>query len=241
MSQSIVLVGHLVLGVGLLISLSVGEGRTVPRHKSAPRSASHRADPKCTFLRQEYLRIKGDGESYVESSSLSDVSQLAQRSEYGKTTEDLADYVAETESNAAKLTAISANIRSCDRGQRLSAIERLPLLEVVRKRHISRVVSRWVQLGGTQDDEMCRVIVNRVNRVYDDEAKSFYNFDTVKIPLDTDVIKDYPNILSLLQASSVPGEQKLFFQENARYLKYEEAGRLFNILSGTDKEDTLLG
>jgi regulator of protease activity HflC (stomatin/prohibitin superfamily) len=98
-----------------------------------------------------------------------------------------------------------------------------------------------VQLGGTQDDEMCRVIVNRVNRVYDDEAKSFYNFDTVKFPLDTDVLKDYPNILSLLQASSLPVEQKLFFQENARYLKYEEAGRLFDILSGTDKEDTLLG
>jgi regulator of protease activity HflC (stomatin/prohibitin superfamily) len=228
---------QLVPALGLLALSLVCQAQSSPQ--SSTKLIPRRADPKCAFLREEYARTRKDGESYLQGSDMAGVSQVTQLVDKGKSVEDLAKYIAEDEANAARLGILSADIKSCDRGQPLSAMERLPLLDAARQRQVSRVESRWIRLGGIRDDESARQILSRVNGIYDDEAKSFYNSDTVHITVDSDIVKDYPAILSLVEESSLPVEQKRFLQDNAKYLKYEEAGRLFNILKGIDKAGSL--
>src|SRR2546430_365635 len=113
---------QLVRAFGLLLLSLVCEaqGSHQPTAKSTPRHA----DPKCVFLREEYARIKKDGESYLQSSDMVGVSQVTEAVEKGKSVEDLAQYIAEDEANAAALGILSADIKSCDRGQRRESLTR---------------------------------------------------------------------------------------------------------------------
>src|SRR5437899_2891638 len=142
---------RLVLASGLLVGSLFCLAQSAPGGRAgSAKSPSHRADPKCSFLREEYARIKKDGESYVAGSSMAGVSQITQAVELGNTAQDLAEYVAESETNAAMLTILQGKIKSCDGGQSLSVMGRLPLIDALRKKHVIRVETRWTRLGGTR-------------------------------------------------------------------------------------------
>ena len=96
-----------------------------------------------------------------------------------------------------------------------------------------------MRLTGSEEDSFSQNIVSRLNALYDDEARSFYNTDTSNTHLDLDIIKDYPELITLIEASSLPAEQKTFLVQNSRHIRYEEAGRLYNILKGIDPNGTL--
>jgi regulator of protease activity HflC (stomatin/prohibitin superfamily) len=198
-----------------------------------------RSDPKCIFLLEEYTRIKKDGDAFAEASGVGHITSVTQLEGIGANTQDLAAYVAGSEEYAAQLTVLSMKSSSCQRGEALSSLDRLPFLEIVRQKHISRAKSRWEGLGGTSEDAQSKTIVDRINAIYDAEAKSYYNSDSVREELDPDIIKDYPTLLVLIRNSSLPEEHKRFLEQNSRHIRYEEAGRLHNILKGLDPNGSL--
>ena len=202
-------------------------------------SLSDRNDPKCVFLRDETRRLQQDTETATNSSELSNFKSIQEAVASGKTIDDLAEFVAQDESQAARIRILTLAVASCEKGQPLSDVDRLQSIELAKQRQINQINARWTQLGGQPDDQQLQMIIGRVNGVYDDEAKSFYNSDSDKLSLDPDIIKDYPTLFSLIQNSALSSDQKAFLQQNAQFLKYEEAGRLFNILAGIDKVGSL--
>jgi regulator of protease activity HflC (stomatin/prohibitin superfamily) len=205
----------------------------------AKQSLADRNDPKCIFLRDEVRRLQQDRQTATDSSGLSNIKSIQAAVDSGKTIDDLAEFVAQDESLAARIRILTLAVVSCEKGQPLSDVDRLQSVELAKGRQIDQIDSRWNQLGGKPDDEQLQMVIGRVNGVYDDEAKSFYNSDSEKLSLDPDIVKDYPTLFSLIENSGLSPDQKTFFQQNAQFLKYEEAGRLFNILSGIDKVGSL--
>ena len=84
-----------------------------------------------------------------------------------------------------------------------------------------------------------KTIIDRINAIYDNESKSFFNSDSIRAAVDPDIVKDYPELLTLIKESSLPAEQKSFMEQNSRFIRYDEAGRLYNILKGIDTNGTL--
>jgi len=200
---------------------------------------SFRKDAKCVFLREESRRIQMEGADWANGSRFTDSIGIPQLESLGATIEELAESVATSEEFAAKLTVLGLRSASCVKGEDLSSLDRLMPVDGARQKHIVRVKTRWERLGGTESDPQARTIFEKVNAVYDAEARSFYNSDRVREVMDPDIIKDYPDLLFLIEGSALETEQKRFLRENSRHLRYEEAGRLFNVLNGLDPNGSL--
>jgi hypothetical protein len=218
-------------------------GLNVPAHCQTPQASkqtnTRRNNPKCGFLREETHRLQQDHQAFVEASEAPKFKSIEDTVAAGKSADDLAEFVALDEIRSAKIRIMTLNVASCDKAQPLSDVDRLPSIDLAKQKQISQIPGRWTQLGGKSDDPQVQAIVSRVNGVYDEEAKSFYNTDAAKLSLDPEIVKDYPTLFSMIQSSGLTADQKAFFQQNAQFLKYEEAGRLFNILSGADKVGSL--
>ena len=184
-----------------------------PKGAAATPAADHRKeDPKCSFLRQELPRLQNSGAAVPERVP------AGIRSVYGR-------FAAE-----ANVNVLQGKINSCDQKEKLSSLARLRVLESMRLQHVDKIRK---ELPGSSAD----AVVEALNGLYEQEARSFYNYETVKIPmLDRDVIKDFPTLLDLVKRSSLPEEVKTSFTQNFRFIKYEEAGRLQNGLRGIDKD-----
>ncbi len=169
-------------------------------------------DPKCVFLRHEAERVR------VSPSPVPDHIPAGIRPEYGR-------YATEVNVNL-----LEGKIDSCDKKEKLSSLSRLRLLEATRLAHIDRIRK---ELPGVTASG----VIEAVNTLYEQEARSFYNYETQKLPMiDRDVIKDFPMLLDLVKGSSLPDDLKTSFSQNFRFIKYEEAGQLQNGLRGINKD-----
>ena len=200
-----------------IILLSVAAAG-IPAAPQAPKPASAKAEAgpndeaKCAFLRRELTRIQ------TAPVDIPDRVPASIRAVYPR-------YAAEV-----NLNVIQGKISSCEKKEKLSSLTRLRTLDAARLDHIDKI--RHDMPGASGDAP-----VEAVNSLYEQEAKTFYNSDTVRIPqLDRDVVKDFPTLLQLVKSSSLPDEQKNVFTQNFRFIRYEEAGRLQNGLRGVDKD-----
>ena len=167
-------------------------------------------NPKCLFLKGELTKVKGAPMGASGSSTPGDRP---------------ARFLAE-----ATAGILEGKIASCTKGEKLLSAGRLRRIEAARMKQVEQVRQ---ELQGAAAD----AVVDRLNRLYEEEAKSFFNQDAVKIAvLDRDVFKDFPDVLRVLQESSLDEGQKAAIVKNFRYIKYEEAGRLHNSLRGIDKD-----
>ena len=154
------------------------------------------------------------------------------------TTADLADYVAATEVFIAGRTLLGLKVASCERDVRLSDPSRLNGIENARTAQIRRATERWQRLAGDQGKDTSDRILDKINAIYEAETKSFYNPEMVKSD-DPDVGKDYSDLPNLIRSSTLDQGTKDFYISNIYHLRYEEAGRLSNTLSGVDKQQGL--
>ena len=167
---------------------------------------------KCAFLRQELERAKSTPVTAPEGLP------AGVRAAH-------ATYAVE-----AAAGIIEGKIASCVKNDRLGSPGRLRSVESARVKQVEKVRQ---ELQGAAAD----AVIDSLNRLYEDEAKSFFNFERVKfVVLDRDVLKDFPNLMDLLQKSSLDEGQRAAIVKNIRYIKYEEAGRLHNSLRGLDKD-----
>lgn len=234
--------------VSILISLALscvyagGQSRPIPSsaRTGAQKRTSPRSDPKCSFLRSEYRRLDDEAQASADASQFGKGAKISDLGSLGATVDQLAESVAVSEEFAAKLSVLQMEIRSCDKGEALSSLTRLPFIDVTRQKHLLGAKTRWARLGGSDEDPQFAVISARINAVYDSEAKSFYNSDSVHANLDPDVVKDYPELLSLIEGSGLPPEQKRFLTEHSQFINYEEAGRLSNILRAIELDGSLM-
>ncbi len=209
-------------------------GNTRPK---AAAKGPHWADPKCVFLRQEYRRIQQEGENFAAKARFSSSVTVQNLAFLGATVEEFADFIAASEEFAARLSVLSLKIRACEWGQPLSSKERLPSISAMRERHAARVKARWLAAGGSEDAWLAGILV-RINTIYDGEIQSLFISDSIPSGLDPDIAKDYPDILTLIRESTLPPEQKAYLENHSRFIRYEEAGRLYNIFKGIDTTRT---
>lgn len=173
--------------------------------------SSSTEDPKCSFLRQELLRLQASPFAGLER-----VPATA-RPSYERAAAEVG------------LSIVQGKIDSCGRKEKLSSPARLRRLESARLELVNKI---RLEEGRSADG-----LINAVNELYEQEAKSFYNYETVRVAnVDSDVVKDFPMLLDLVRTSSLPDEFKTSFTQNFKFIKYEEAGRLQNGLRGTDKD-----
>jgi hypothetical protein len=195
--------------------------------------------PKCVFLRSEQRRIGQDAQDFAASTPVSAVTSLDSLASVNGTIESWANYVGDSEVFVARGTIIGLEAAACNRATPLSDKSRLNAVDAAQVAQIRRITRRWQTLAGDQGASFLDGIAAKVNAVYDNEAKSFYN-DAIARYSDPDVGKDYPDLLSTIQASALDQSTKEFYSHAAAYLSYEEAGRLYNILRGIDKGQGLL-
>jgi SPFH domain/Band 7 family protein len=192
-------------------------------------------DPKCNFLKHELQRIEQDGQDYINNAPLGSVKTVEDLAASGATLNDWIGMVATNEGFAARRTLLHLDISACQRGISLSDPIRLTEIEQVRTAQIRRAAERWQQMAGEQGKDLENVIVSQLNSLYEAEMKSFYNPEISQFD-DHDIGKDYPDLLQSIRGSSLDESTKAFYNENARLLRYEEAGQLANALKGIDKE-----
>ncbi|MGD0871547.1 MAG: SPFH domain-containing protein [Bryobacteraceae bacterium] len=154
------------------------------------------------------------------------------------TLSDWAAFVAATEAFAARRTFLRLDVAACERNSALSDPGRLNEIEEARTAHIRRVTQRWQDLAGASGKEFESGLIAQVNAVYEAETKSFYN-SAMEHFEDRDIGKDYPNLPLLIQNSTLDPGTKSFYQDGLRFLRYEEAGQLTNVLTGLDKDQGL--
>ena len=179
-----------------------------------PRESAARAndDPKCSFLRRELARLK-------------ETAPAVPLNVPGNIRAAYASHVSEV-----GLDILNGKIASCDKKVKLSSFARLEALEPARLRNVDKVRE---ELQGASAD----VVVEAVNNLYEEEAKSFYNRERVRVAvIDQDVLKDFPMLLVLLKDSKLPADLKTAIAKDFTFIQYEEAGRLQNVLSGVDKD-----
>jgi hypothetical protein len=207
--------GIIVLAIGVTSVRGglAGQPQAAPRAAAAkPDSATPGGDPKCAFLKQELARLQNS------STATPDRIPASIRPLYSH-------YATEVNVNI-----VEGKIGSCEKGEKLSSLVRLRGLEAMRLQHIGRIRR---QLQGAPAD----ALVAAVNSLYEQEAGSFYNYESVGVPvIDRDVIKDYPTLLELVKLSRLPEELKTSFPRDFKFIKYEEAGHLQNGLLGIDKD-----
>ena len=167
-------------------------------------------EPKCVFLREQLTRVEAF-EVNVPQNIPANI-----RASYVSNVEEVGSNIARE------------NVNSCDENEQLISAPRMSILEAARLNHVRRI-------RGAFEGNGADLLVEAVNGAYEQEAQSFYNQETVGLPIfDRDVVKDFPTFLDLLIASDLPEELKVSFQENIRFIRYEEAGRLQNALMGID-------
>jgi regulator of protease activity HflC (stomatin/prohibitin superfamily) len=198
-----------------------------------------RSDSKCLFLNEEYRRIRNDSEEFARTARFSDSITLTDLAGLSATIDELGESIAAAEELIARVSILRLKSNSCEMGEALSSLERLPAIDAARQKHLRRVKANWQKRGGEEGAAQLRVITDRINSIYDTEARSFYNSDSIRSDLNAEVIKDYPQLLQAIRESSLPNEQKIFLEQNGRYIRYEEAGRLFNILKGIDPNGSI--
>jgi regulator of protease activity HflC (stomatin/prohibitin superfamily) len=225
--------GLRVFGILLALSLPLWSQQTA---RPAPKKAV--ADPKCAFLRSEARRNAADALEYSANNPLSAVNSPESLAAANQTIDGWADYVATAETFTAHRTILGLAVSACERGVPLSDLSRLSGIENARASQIRRATQRWQTLAGDQGAAAAQGIIDRVNSVYEAETKSFYNRSTVRFA-DPDIAKDYPDLPSMIQGSALDQGTKELYSAALSYLKYEEAGRLANILRGVDKELSL--
>lgn len=218
---------RLILGTILLILLGAGEV-----------AAQGKRDPKCSFLRAEYVRLQRIEVSDAEA-ALTKVSGPAALAELGRSAEEFAAAVAASETRQGRLAVIWSAVSSCERGEVLSSLDRLPKIEQLRAAALKKAIRRLENVVTASDQALTQRITAAVNSSFDQEIKSFYNKDVVREELESDVIKDYPTLTNDIARSAMPAELKEFFRTNLRHLKYEEAGRLTNIITGVDPDASI--
>ncbi len=218
---------------------ALAQGSPSPGGKAAESKSSRRSAPKCRFLGEEYLRVQKEAQEFVSASRFADSHSISEVAGLGASVDEFAEYIATSEEYSARLTILRMNREACERGVSLSAKERLPSIDVVRQRHLVRARRSWTSKGGTEQDAQLELIIKQINVVYDNEARSFYNSESIRGNLEPDIVKDYPTILEVIRESSLPPQDKAFFEANSQFMKYEEAGKLFNILKGLDPMGSL--
>jgi len=226
-------VGFQICGTLLILSLPIWSQQT-----SRPISTKAAVNPKCAFLRSEIHRNSADTMDYSTNNPLSSVNSLEGLAAASQTIDGWADYVANAEVFTARRTILGLSVSACERGVLLSDQSRLSVIENARAVQVRRATQKWQSVAGEQGTGAAQGITDRVNSVYEAETRSFYNQPSVKFD-DPDVGKDYPNLPSLIQNSALDQGTKEFYNGAISYLKYEEAGRLANILNGVDKEQSL--
>jgi hypothetical protein len=194
------------------------------------RTGRPRNDPKCIFLGTELARISREAQEFADQSPLGDVDSVLNLIGSGATITDLAAQVAASEVYAAKEAVLRGKYISCEHGESLSSLDRLTILERTRTLHIAGARSRWLKMGGSEED--FATIAKQLNDYYDHEGQSFYNPDRVAGFSDRDVAKDYSDLIAVIDASAIPPDQKEFLKANRNLIRYEEAGRLCNELTG---------
>ena len=213
----------------VLVLVLAGHDRAFPAGAQTPpagagpeTSANAKQDPKCSFLREELRRLQNATVAVPPNIP--------------------ANVHAPYASNAreVRLNIVQGKIGSCDHREKvarpggmdgiLASFERLHTLEPMRLQHIDKIRA---QVQGASVD----VLVDAMNTLYEEEARSFYNFETVRLQVvDRDVVKDFPMLLDLVKRSNLSDELKSAFTANFKFIKYEEAGRLQNGLLGIDKD-----
>ena len=175
-------------------------------------AARNNDDPKCSFLRRELVRLT-DTVPGVPPNMPANI-----RPAYASHTSQV------------RLDILNGKIASCDQKVKLSSFARLQALEPARLRNVDKIRQ---ELPGAN----ANAVIEAVNNLYEEEAKSFYNRDRVRIAvIDQDVLKDFPMLLELLKESKLPADLKTALAKDFTFIKYEEAGRLQNVLSGVDKD-----
>ena len=155
-----------------------------------------------------------------------------------QTIDSWADYVATTEEFTARRNILGLAVASCEHGTRLSELTRLNSIDIARAAQIRHASERWQNLAGEQGTQAANGITDRINAVYEGETKSFYNDSIAKFG-DPDVGKDFPDLFTLIQGSALDQGTKEFYAAAIPFIKYEEAGKLANILRGVNKNQSL--
>jgi hypothetical protein len=223
------------IACGLLLLFSVPSILPQAKPSTVKRAVS---DPKCSFLRSESRRIAQDSEDFVTATPLAAARNTDALADLNSTVSDWADYVAATEVFAARRAILGMEISACDRNIRLSDTTRLNTVEIARTSHVRRATERWLSLAGDQGKDFADGITGKINAVYEAETRSFYNPSNTTFN-DPDVGKDYADLSSLIQGSSLDQGAKVFYASALPFLRYEEAGRLANALRGVDKDQGL--
>lgn len=219
----------------VLILLSIP---VTAQQSKTPVSKKAAADAKCAFLRSEFRRSAQDGDDFAASSPLAAITSADALAASNGALSDWADYIAATEVFTARRTVRGLEVSACDRKIPLSDTARLGSIEIARVSQVRRASARWQELAGESGKEFTDSITSKINAVYEAETESFYNQASVKYN-DQDVVKDYSNLSSLIQASTLDQGTKDFYASALPFLKYEEAGRLANALQGVDKDQGL--
>jgi regulator of protease activity HflC (stomatin/prohibitin superfamily) len=204
----------------------------------SPKRAKRRADSKCVFLREESERTRLLADEFERTSSFAGAS-LSARINGGTPLSEVIAFLTDREVWKARLSVLRLKHSACLAGVPLSAATLMAQVEEARKRHLPEIQQHWLAIAGDQAANSFDDIRNKVNAVYDQEARSFYQTNEIGKGADPDVVKDYPSLLTAIGNSALPDEQKRALRALAPFLRYEEAGRLFNVLSGTIKDEGL--
>ncbi|MGD0345132.1 MAG: SPFH domain-containing protein [Terracidiphilus sp.] len=209
-----------------------------PQQAKTPASKKGPVDAKCAFLRSEVRRLAQDEQDFITGSPLAIVTSPDSLVAANSTVSDWADYIAATEVFTARRTIIGLEVSSCERKIRLSDPSRLASIEYARIAQVRRAADRWQGLAADQGKDLSDGIIGKINAIYEAETRSFYNPAISRFD-DPDIGKDYPNLNAMIQGSSLDQGTKDFYSSALPLLRYEEAGRLANALSGVDKDQGL--
>jgi hypothetical protein len=220
--------------LGLLFALVVSAQTNSRPHPKPGQSP----DPKCVFLRHEADRVRHDGQDYLNRSPLAVVKTADDLAAVGSTLGDWANFTAAIEVFAAREGFLRQAATACQHKLALSDPSRLNDISAMRAKQVKRLEQTWQRLAGDQGKDFETALTAQLSAAYEAETRSFYNPELSQFN-DPDIGKDYPDLLSLIQNSSLDQTTKSFYAANARLLHYEEAGQLTNILKGIDTEHGL--
>lgn len=237
--KTIMIGPFVLLSLALTVSIVSAQSPLIVAKRKAPSGANHRSDPKCVFLNEEYRRVRKISEEMAVNARFSNAIKLIELPGIGATIDELADSIKTSEEIGTRMTILRLSRNSCELGESLSSLERLPTVEGERQRQLRRIMASWQTRGGEDESVHLKAIIDRINSIYDAEAKSFYNPESTRGDLDSDVGKDYPQLQLAIKESPLSNEQKTYLEQQSRYIRYDEAGRLFNILKGIDPNGTI--
>jgi hypothetical protein len=204
---------------------------------TARRSSS--SNPKCQFLRQELRRLAQEREEVVQNSPFRSVTNLEQLAEAEGTIDSLAQYFADVEQRMSRERILRDRISYCDAQRSLASMDRLESIERLRARQVDDVRGRWRAIAGEPDTPAEAAVVARINQVFEEEGLNLQRAAAVDHGWDPEVRMGYPNLVQLIRDSQLDPETKDSLSTKIALIRFEEAGRLANILAGIDKDSSL--